>query len=239
MTPALLELNRTDTGYYELDFNQAFNPYCYYSLAYRVSTTAPREQTEGSHRKRREDQRRRREVESPLCCEPLCSTLTVVLANSEHVAFFVPTETCSADHSVTLTEADYYAAGYLGTTTRRFQGDRRPARLLLDACSDRRIDPARKAERWRSWKTARPFCFLAQKPRVRAAGDAMRSQSHPVPSARKSDAWLDRADLARYFTVDRVGRRHRREQTSPDPYLCALESSRRFMVPYRRVTASP
>lgn len=29
-----LELNRTATGYYELDFNQAFNPYCYYSLAY-------------------------------------------------------------------------------------------------------------------------------------------------------------------------------------------------------------
>ena len=29
-----LELSRTATGFYELDFNQAFNPYCYYSLAY-------------------------------------------------------------------------------------------------------------------------------------------------------------------------------------------------------------
>ncbi len=29
-----LELSRTSTGYYELDFNRAFNPYCYYSLAY-------------------------------------------------------------------------------------------------------------------------------------------------------------------------------------------------------------
>jgi uncharacterized protein (DUF1684 family) len=29
-----LELDRTATGFYELDFNRAFNPYCYYSLAY-------------------------------------------------------------------------------------------------------------------------------------------------------------------------------------------------------------
>jgi uncharacterized protein (DUF1684 family) len=29
-----LELDRTATGYYELDFNRAFNPYCYYSLEY-------------------------------------------------------------------------------------------------------------------------------------------------------------------------------------------------------------
>lgn len=29
-----LELDRTPTGFYELDFNRAFNPYCYYSLAY-------------------------------------------------------------------------------------------------------------------------------------------------------------------------------------------------------------
>jgi uncharacterized protein (DUF1684 family) len=29
-----LELQRTATGFYELDFNRAFNPYCYYNLTY-------------------------------------------------------------------------------------------------------------------------------------------------------------------------------------------------------------
>ena len=29
-----LELDRTATGIYELDFNRAFNPYCYYNLSY-------------------------------------------------------------------------------------------------------------------------------------------------------------------------------------------------------------
>ena len=29
-----LELARTPSGYYELDFNRAFNPYCYYNLKY-------------------------------------------------------------------------------------------------------------------------------------------------------------------------------------------------------------
>jgi uncharacterized protein (DUF1684 family) len=29
-----LELSRTATGYYDVDFNTAFNPYCYYNLTY-------------------------------------------------------------------------------------------------------------------------------------------------------------------------------------------------------------
>jgi len=36
-----LELDRTATGFYELDFNKAFNPYCYYSLAYECPYPPP------------------------------------------------------------------------------------------------------------------------------------------------------------------------------------------------------
>jgi len=36
-----LELDRTGTGFYELDFNRAFNPYCYYSLAYECPLPPP------------------------------------------------------------------------------------------------------------------------------------------------------------------------------------------------------
>jgi uncharacterized protein (DUF1684 family) len=36
-----LELNRTGTGFYELDFNRAYNPYCYYSLAYECPLPPP------------------------------------------------------------------------------------------------------------------------------------------------------------------------------------------------------
>ena len=36
-----LELPRTASGYYELDFNRAFNPYCYYSLEYECPLPPP------------------------------------------------------------------------------------------------------------------------------------------------------------------------------------------------------
>ena len=42
-----LELDRTPTGFYELDFNQAFNPYCYYSLTYECPFPPLGEPAEG------------------------------------------------------------------------------------------------------------------------------------------------------------------------------------------------
>ena len=36
-----LELSRTATGYYELDFNTAFNPYCYYNVTYECPLPPP------------------------------------------------------------------------------------------------------------------------------------------------------------------------------------------------------
>jgi uncharacterized protein (DUF1684 family) len=36
-----LDLERTETGFYELDFNRAYNPYCYYNVTYTCPLPPP------------------------------------------------------------------------------------------------------------------------------------------------------------------------------------------------------
>ena len=37
-----LELDRTSSGVYTIDFNKAYNPYCYYNASYRLPVSAAR-----------------------------------------------------------------------------------------------------------------------------------------------------------------------------------------------------
>ena len=48
-----LELNRTPTGIYDLDFNRAFHPFCYYNPQYRLSVSAARKPARDSDPGRR------------------------------------------------------------------------------------------------------------------------------------------------------------------------------------------
>jgi len=144
-----------------------------------------------------------------------------VLANSEPLHLRAYRDVL-ADHSVTLTEADYYAR-YLGY-------DDQGAFRAIAAQHGFSWTPAqiaelirRKAERLEELENSASVLFPGAEAAVRAAGDAMPIAIASGALGPEIRRVLDRADLARYFTAIVSADDTAVSKPSPDPYLCALE----------------
>ena len=210
-----LDLDRTPTGLYVIDFNRAYHPYCYYNPTYDCPVPAAREPAEVPRARRRADE------EVARCADALVFDFDGVIVNSEpvHLRAF---QAVLAEESVALSAREYYDR-YVGLSDRDAFGAvaDRGWRDLDRPRSSTTSSRGRRSKCSACWPSARRS-FPAAAARIRALAAELPLAVASGALRHEIEQVLDRAGLGGCFTAMVAAGETRCSKPAPDPYALAV-----------------
>ena len=171
-----LELDRTPTGLYTIDFNKAYNPYCYYNADFDCPDPSSGKSSAAANSCRRA---------SSVMLQAVIFDFDGVIADSEPLHLRAYQAVLQAE-GIELDKKDYYAR-YLGyDDAGLFEALAKDRGIAVDAEQDRQMDRVEIPDHRRDAVERRRLSFRAPPRASGCSPSACRSPLRPARSSRRS-----------------------------------------------------